>query len=478
MFSFATIGELRKQIERGHVSAREVVAFYRNRFAQYDAHIRSALEIFEEQSIFQASEPTGSLLGIPGIIKDNMAQKGRVMTCGSNILKNYRAGYDATVISRLKAQGAPIIGRANMDEFAMGSSTETSAFFKTCNPWNNELVPGGSSGGSAAAVAAGFVPWALGSETGGSVRQPAALCGVVGFKPTYGLVSRYGLVAYTSSIDQIGILTRTVADNATILSVIAGSDASDATSLPVGKKEYGANLASSIAGLKIGIVRNALSSNGIDQEVVRAIEESIAHFERLGAICVPVDMPLLDYSAATYFILSRAEAASNLARFDGVRYGMRDTDATTLIDMYRNTRHKGFGKEVQARILIGNYVLSAGHAGKFYVHAKKVQQLIRAEFVEKFKAVDLLLMPSQAMPAFKIGAFDHNKLQMDLQDYFTCPVNLAGLPAISIPCGFTQSNLPIGLQLIGKHLCEELIYQAAHAYEVTTQWHTRRPKIG
>lgn len=478
MFSFATIKELQLHIEKGRLSPEEVLRFYINRFAVHDSKIRSALEIFELESILQASSAQGVLQGIPGIIKDNIAQKNRKLTCGSKILGNYTAVYDATAVTRLKNEGAFIIGRANLDEFAMGSSTETSAFFKTHNPWNVACVPGGSSGGSVAAVAAGLIPWALGSETGGSVRQPAAFCGIVGMKPTYGLVSRYGLVAYASSLDQIGIATRSVYDNALILSVIAGSDSSDASSLPISKKDYHLHLTGKIpTGLRIGVVKNSLSANGINQEIVQAVESTIKDLEKLGATCVPVELQTLQYSAAAYFILSRAEAASNLARFDGVRYGMRDMNAANLLQMYSHTRHDGFGKEVQARILIGNYVLSAGHAGQFYVNAQKVQRMIRAEFLQIFKEVDVLVMPSQAGPAFALGAFDQDKLQMDLQDYFTCPVNLAGIPAISIPCGFTKNNMPIGFQLIGPHLSEELLYQVGHAYEQATQWHTYHPQI-
>lgn len=478
MKPFATITELKEQLNKGAISPAELLNYYIERFKKYDSRIRSALEVFDAQSIIQASNSSGRLAGIPGIIKDNIAQKGRRLSCGSKILDNYRAPYDATAISKLKNDGALILGRANLDEFAMGSSTETSAFFTTHNPWNLECVPGGSSGGSIAAVAAGLVPWALGSETGGSVRQPAAFCGVVGMKPTYGRVSRYGLVAYASSLDQIGVVTRTVADNALVMSVIAGSDASDASCLAVEQKDYTAALTGKLPqGLKIGIVRNSLTAQGIDGEVVSAVEQGIKTFEKLGATCIPIDMPTLDYSAAAYFILSRAEAASNLGRFDGVRYGMRDTQAHTLFDMYSNTRHDGFGPEVRSRILIGNYVLSAGHSGQFYVNAQKVRRLIRAEFINMFKEVDLLIMPSQSGPAFKIGAFDHDKLQMDLQDYFTCPVNLAGIPAISIPCGFTKSGLPLGLQLIGPHLAEEQIYQAAHAFECATDWHTKHPTL-
>ena len=419
----------------------------------------------------------GPLSGIPGLVKDNISQKGCHLTCASKILENFVAIYDATAITRLKKLGAYMIGRANMDEFAMGSSTETSAYVKTKNPWDVSRVPGGSSGGSAAAVAAGFAPWALGSDTGGSVRQPAAFCGIVGLKPTYGLVSRYGLVAYASSLDQIGIFSRTVLDNAFILSAIAGHDIKDSSSLFVEKKDYTQILDGKLReGLRIGVIQEAIEFDGMDPEIVSAIEKSITVFEQMGAKVKQIKLPTLSYSAAAYFILSRAEAASNLARFDGVRYGIRDRDVKSLSDMYCDTRHDGFGAEVKSRIIVGNYVLSAGHSGKFYDNAKVVQNLIRHEFSQAFKEVDFLIMPTHPAPAFKFGAFDVDKLQMDLQDYFTCPVNLAGVPALSIPCGFTTSGMPIGMQLIGSHLSEALLYKTACAYEQKTEWHMRHPK--
>jgi aspartyl-tRNA(Asn)/glutamyl-tRNA(Gln) amidotransferase subunit A len=417
------------------------------------------------------------LEGIPGIIKDNIAQKGRKLTCASKILENFTSTYDATAIVRLKREGALLVGRANMDEFAMGSSTETSAYHNTKNPWDLSRVPGGSSGGSIAAVAAGLVPWALGSETGGSVRQPAAFCGIVGMKPTYGLVSRYGLVAYASSLDQIGVATRTVRDNALVFSTLAGHDMCDSSSLFVSKKDYAQKLDEPIKdGMTIGIVENALYAEGIDPEIATAIEDAIKLLEAGGIHIKRIKLPSFDYSAAAYFIISRAEAASNLARFDGVRYGMRNKDAQSLSAMYSDTRHDGFGEEVRSRILVGNYVLSSGHAGEYYQNAKMVQRFIRRELVEAFNEVDVLVMPTHSMPAFKIGAFNVDKLQMDLQDFFTCPANLAGIPAISVPCGFTKNNLPIGMQFMGPHLSEDLLYQIAHVYEQKTEWHTRRPQ--
>lgn len=474
-FAFASIAQLHALLEKKELSRSELLHFFLRRFEAFDGDLGSALELFDAQSITADAIQSGPLAGIPGLIKDNICQKGRVTSCGSKILEHYKAPYDATAIERLKKSGALLIGRANCDEFAMGSSTETSAFKKTKNPWDTARVPGGSSGGSAAAVAAGLIPWSLGSETGGSVRQPAAFCGIVGIKPTYGLVSRYGLVAYTSSVDQIGVLTRTVADNARVLSVIAGHDTQDATSLKQQAHDYTQSLTGSLRnGLRIGVVTNAVQAEGIDPEISAAIEQAIKQLELLGATIKHISLPTMDYSASVYFILSRAEAASNLARFDGVRYGLR-REEKSLADMYAHTRHDGFGKEVRKRILIGNYVLSAGHAAAFYDNAKKVQAGMRHEFMQAFKDVDLLVMPTHAIPAFKLGAFDLDPLQIDLQDYFTCAMNLTGIPAISIPCGFTNNKLPIGFQLVGPHLSEALLYQTAHAYEQNTQWHTQYP---
>lgn len=474
--AFASICELKELLQKKEVSAEELLAYYIQRFAMYDENLGSALEIFDEASIITKSRQEGALHAIPGLIKDNIAQDGRQLTCASNMLKDFVSTYDATAIKRLKQAGAFLVGRANMDEFAMGSSTENSAFKLTRNPWDHERVAGGSSGGSIAAVAAGLVPWALGSETGGSVRQPAALCGIVGLKPTYGLVSRNGLVAYGSSFDQIGVATRTVKDNAQVLSVIAGYDIKDSSSLRTEKKDYSIEIDQLPKGLKIGVVQNALYAHGLDQQLVDAIQLAAKEYEKQGVTMVPLDMPVLDYATAVYFILSRAEAASNLARYDGVKYGMRAQNISTLAQLYEKTRHDGFGQEVKSRILVGNYVLSSGHASDYYGNAKKVQRLIQHEFARIFNEVDLLIMPTTPSAAFKFGAFKDDKLQMDLQDYFTCAMNIAGIPAMSVPCGFTRDNLPIGFQLIGPHLSESLIYQVGYAYEQVTPWHKMHPK--
>lgn len=475
--AFATIDELRLKLEQKELTAAELVEFYRQRFEKYDGEIGSALEVFDAASVLQSVGGHGELAGIPGLIKDNISQSGRNLTCASKILQGYAPTYDATVIKNLKSAGALLLGRANMDEFAMGSSNEHSAYKKCRNPWNYAHVPGGSSGGSAAAVAAGLVPWALGSDTGGSVRLPAAFCGIVGMKPTYGLVSRYGLVAYASSLDQVGVLTRNVKDNARVMGVIAGHDRQDSTSLNLVKKDYLKNLTADLPkNFTIGIVDNALHAEGLDSEVRAAVESVINFYEKnLGIKVKRLTLKSLDYAAAAYFIISRAEAASNLARFDGVRYGMRSKESKNLYEMYADTRHDGFGDEVRLRILVGNYVLSEGHASAFYHNAQRVQSLIRQEFIDTFKDVDLLITPAQAMPAFKLGAYDNNKLQMDLQDYFTGFVNLAGVPAISVPCGFTKNGLPIGFQLVGPHLSEELLYQLSYKYEQAHDWHRTHP---
>ncbi len=477
-FTFSSIQELKEYLRKKEISVEQLLDFFIKRFTEHDKTLETALEIFEKHSIMQQAAKEGLLSGIPGLLKDNICQQGRIASCASKMLQHYRAPYNATVTKRLNAAGALCIGRANMDEFAMGSSTETSAFAKTKNPWHLGCVPGGSSGGSAAAVAAGLVPWALGSETGGSVRQPASLCGVVGLKPTYGLVSRNGLIAYASSLDQIGPITRTVYDNALVFSVLAGHDSNDSTSLPVKPQDYTQYLNGKLPeGFTLGVIDNAMQADGIDPEVISALEQAIKTFEKLGARIKRVNLPLMNSGAAVYFMISRAEAASNLARFDGVRYGYRSAQQDTLSDMYAHTRSEGFGWEVKRRILLGNYVLSAGHADAYYNSAKKVQGLMRNEFIQAFKEVNLLFAPVSPAPAFAFGAFADNKLAMDLQDYFTAPANLAGVPALAVPCGFTKSKMPIGFQLIGPDLSEDQLFQAGHAYEQSTLWHTMHPTL-
>lgn len=474
--TFAGIQELQKALREGALSSQNLAKSLLEK-AERNKHLGACIEQFSLESVIdKSSDREGLLSGIPGYLKDNIAQEGRALTCASGILQGFVANYDATVTERLKKEGALLLGRANMDEFAMGSSGETSFYGKTKNPWNLDCVPGGSSSGSAAIVAAGLAPWALGSDTGGSVRQPAAMCGIFGLKPTYGLVSRYGLVAYGSSLDTIGVFSRSVYDNALVLSVIAGHDSKDSTSLPVEQKNYTEGLTGTLKpGLKIGIITQALEAPDLDHEIKKALQDALEVYKKMGATIVPISMNTLQYGAATYFIISRAEAASNLARFDGVRYGMRSERSKNLNDLYAETRHDGFGKEVRARILVGNYTLSAGHAGQFYNNAQRVRRMIRQEFTDAFKEVDLLVMPTHPVTAFKSGQYDANPLVMDLQDYFTCPVNLAGIPALSLPIGFSSDQKPIGMQLIGPHLSEAFLYETAYAYEKVTDWHTKHP---
>lgn len=474
--SFLSIQELKELLKEKKISREEIVTFFRERAQQHE-DLNAVLELYDQQSIIDASSQEGFLAGIPGYVKSNICQKDRITSCASKMLSNYKATYDATVIDRLKKAGALSLGSSNNDEFAMGSSGETSAFGITKNPWNKALVPGGSSSGSAAAVAAGLAPWALGSDTGGSVRQPAALCGIVGFKPTYGLHSRYGLIAYGSSLDTIGTFTRTVYDAALLTSCMAGKDEYDSTSLSIEQKDYTQKLDGKLpAGLTIGVVEDAYNAQALHPEIKKANEQAIAEYEKMGAIIKKIRIPSFEYGAACYFIISRAEAASNLARFDGIRYGLR-VPGKSLTDLYESTRHDGFGPEVRARILVGNYVLSVGHAGQYYNNAQRVRDLIRQQLAEAFKEVDLLVMPTHATPAFKVGEFDNDKLTMDLQDYFTAPLNLAGVPGISLPVGFSSQGLPLGMQLVGQHLSEELLFQVGHAYQINTDWHRHNPSL-
>ena len=406
----------------------------------------------------------GLLKGFAIAVKDNICTKGLQTTCGSRILHNYRAHYDATAIKRLNDAGAIVVGKTNMDEFAMGSSNESSAFGPVKNPWDTTRVPGGSSGGSAAAVASGVVRAALGSETGGSVRQPASLCGIVGFKPTYGRISRYGLVAFASSLDNIGIFGQTARDVADVLGVIAGRDEMDSTSADVQVPDYSAGLDDDISGKTIGIPR-ALFGEGLDDEVRTAVEKSIANFESLGAKTVDVELPYAKYGIAVYYIIATAEASSNLARYDGVRYGFRAEDAHALRQMYMKTREEGFGAEVKRRIMLGTYVLSSGYYDAYYSKAQKVRALVKRDYVEAFKKCDAILTPTSPSVAFKIGEKSDDPLAMYLNDVYTVSANLAGVPGISVPCGLSSEGLPIGTQLIGNFWSEGLLLNLAHAYE-------------
>jgi aspartyl-tRNA(Asn)/glutamyl-tRNA(Gln) amidotransferase subunit A len=404
-----------------------------------------------------------------------MCTKGIPTTCASKILHNFVPPYESTATSRLIEQGYILIGKTNMDEFAMGSSTENSGFHTTKNPWGLERIPGGSSGGSAAAVAADECIAALGSDTGGSIRQPAALCGVVGLKPTYGRVSRYGLVAFASSLDQIGPITKNVRDSAMLLNIISGHDPLDSTSAPVPLSDFTAVLGKDINGMRLGIP-NEYFIEGMDKEVELSVKEAIKKLESLGAIPVEVSLPHTGFAVATYYVLATSEASSNLARYDGVKYGFR-AEGRDLMDMYMNTRAQGFGAEVKRRIMLGTYALSSGYYEAYYKKAQQVRTLIKRDFEEAFRKADVIVTPTSPTPAFKIGEKTADPLQMYLSDIFTISVNLAGVPGISVPCGFTSNNLPIGLQFIGKHFDEESILKVAYAYEQSTEWHRRRPDL-
>lgn len=427
------------------------------------------LSIERERSLARAAEldrvsADQPLFGVPVAVKDNICTKGLQTTCGSRILRNYRAQYDATAIERLRDAGAIVVGKTNMDEFAMGSSNENSAFGIVHNPWDTERVPGGSSGGSAAAVAAGIVRVALGSETGGSVRQPASLCGIVGLKPTYGRISRYGLVAFASSLDNIGIFGQTARDAASMLSVIAGRDRRDSTSADVPVPNYLMSIDGEIAGLTIGVPR-ALFGEGIDGEVRDSVESAIKGFQKLGAEVVDIELPHAKYGIAVYYIIATAEASSNLARYDGVRYGFRAEDAPELRQMYFETRELGFGEEVKRRIMLGTYVLSSGYYDAYYAKAQKVRALIKRDYAEAFSKCDAILTPTSPTTAFRIGERSDDPLAMYLSDIYTVSANLAGVPAISVPCGLSGNGLPIGVQLVGNFWSEALLLNMASVFE-------------
>jgi aspartyl-tRNA(Asn)/glutamyl-tRNA(Gln) amidotransferase subunit A len=424
------------------------------------------------------------LLGVPVAVKDVIAVRNQPLHCGSKILEGFVSPYNATVIEKLKAAGAVVFGRLNMDEFAMGSSTENSAYGPTLNPWDLTRIPGGSSGGSAVAVAADECIAALGSDTGGSVRQPASYCGVVGLKPTYGRVSRYGLVAYASSLDQIGTLTKDVRDAATLLEVISGHDPRDSTSVPELVLPYREQLTGDLRGLKVGLPQEYLTG-GLDPEVKQAVEAAVATLENVGAVRVDVSLPHTDYAIAAYYIIATAEASANLARFDGIRYGRR-VEGADPIELYANTRGQGFGAEVKRRIILGTYALSRGYYDAYYLQAQKVRTLIRQDFLRAFERVDAIVTPTAPTPAFKLGEKVDDPLQMYLSDIYTIPCNLAGICGISLPCGFTLSQpsspkprprLPIGLQLLGKPFGEGTILRIAHAYEQATSWHREKPPL-
>lgn len=478
-----TIIELRRLLDNREISPKDILDDIYGRINEVEDLIKSYITITKDIAYEMAKEAeqiiinkkSFPLTGIPIAIKDNICTKDILTTCASKILYNFIPPYESTVTKKLKEQRYILIGKTNLDEFAMGSSTENSSFHTTRNPWDLERVPGGSSGGSAAAVAAQECIAAIGSDTGGSIRQPAALCGVVGLKPTYGRVSRFGLVAFASSLDQVGPITKNVTDAAIILNTIAGHDPKDSTSVPIKVPDFTAVLGKDIKGLKIGIPKEYFIE-GIDKDVEESVRLAIKKLESLGSIPVEISLPHTGYAVATYYILATSEASSNLARYDGVKYGFR-AEGKDLLEMYMNTRAEGFGAEVKRRIMLGTYALSAGYYEAYYKKGQQVRTLIKQDFDNAFKDVDVIVTPTSPTPAFKIGEKATDPLQMYLSDIFTISVNLAGVPAISIPCGFTGNNLPVGLQIIGKHFDEELILQVAYAYEQSTDWHKRKPSV-
>lgn len=470
------------RLQKKEIRIQELVDISLQRIQEMDHHVRAFLTVDEEGAreraccLEQQSVAEGVLYGLPMALKDNIVTRGLRTTCASRMLEHHIPVYDATVVTRLAQAGAVLLGKLNMDEFAMGGSNENSAFHPTHNPWDVSRVPGGSSGGSAAAVAAREVLFALGSDTGGSIRQPAAYCGVVGLKPTYGLVSRYGLIAFASSLDQIGPLTRTVEDAALVLQAIAGYDDRDATSTQRAIPQYRQALTGDIRGLRIAVPREYLGE-GIAPAVRQAVLEARQQFERLGAITEEVSMPHNEYAVATYYVVASSEASSNLARFDGVRFGMRASGATSLFDGYMRTRSEGFGEEVQRRIMLGTYALSSGFQRAFYTQAQKVRTLIKRDFERIFEQYDVIIGPTAPTSAFPLGSQIADPLTMYLNDTYSIPMSLAGVPALSLPCGFDAEGLPIGLQVIGKPFDEPLVLRVAHAYEQATEHHRRRPPL-
>ena len=472
-----TIQELRRRLIQRELKVAEVVTSFLERIEATDPHVQAYLSVFSEEALAQAREfdsgsrsiEDGSLAGIPLAIKDVICMRGTSTTCGSSILKDFRPPYNATVIRKLRKAGAIFLGKTNMDEFAMGSSTENSAFGATRNPWDLTRVPGGSSGGSAAAVAADLCGGSLGTDTGGSIRQPASFCGVVGLKPTYGRVSRFGLVAFASSLDQIGPITKTVEDAAMVLSVIAGHDPLDSTSSQEPVPDYHSLLTQPIRGLRLGIPKEYFVT-GLHPDVQTAVQQAIAICVGLGAEIVDISLPHTEYGVAAYYIIAPAEASSNLARYDGVKYGYRSEVNRDLLDMYSRTRSVGFGDEVKRRIMLGTYVLSAGYYDAYYRKASQVRSLICRDFLNAFQSCDAILTPVAPIPAFKLGEKTDDPLQMYLSDVCTLPGSLAGVPGISVPCGLSSEGMPIGLQILGPHFREDLILRIAYQFEQSTEF--------
>ena len=478
-----TVHELADKLEAGEVTATEITKSYFDRIKEKDPEVRAYVTLLEEDALKKAEEvdekrkngeKVSKYAGIPIGIKDNLCITGTKTTCSSKMLENFIAPYNATVIEKLNDEDAIYLGKLNMDEFAMGSSTENSAFFKTHNPWDLERVPGGSSGGSAAAVAADMAPWALGSDTGGSIRQPSSLCGVVGLKPTYGLVSRYGLVAFASSLDQIGPITKDITDAAILLNIISGHDEHDSTSLDIEKKDYTKALVNDVKGMRIGIPKEYIA-DGINEEVKNAVLEAAEKYKELGAIVEECSLDVGKYATAVYYIIADAEASSNLGRFDGIRYGYRTQNFSNLRDIYKNSRSEGFGPEVKRRILLGTYVLSSGYYDAYYKKAQKVRTLITNAYNELFEKYDVLLTPTSPTTAFKIGEKVDNPLEMYLADICTVPVNIAGLPGINIPYKLDSKGLPIGVQLVAKQFDEEKLLRIGYTLEQNTNFRDNKP---
>jgi aspartyl-tRNA(Asn)/glutamyl-tRNA(Gln) amidotransferase subunit A len=468
-----TASQIREKYETKELTVPQVVKAYFEKIKADDEKIKAYITLCEEEAMqkaeavqkkYDAGEKLGELAGVPIAIKDNMCTKEIRTTCASKMLENFIPPYDATVIKKINDSDAIILGKVNMDEFAMGGSTENSAFFKTHNPVNLNKVPGGSSGGSAAAVAGDMAPISLGSDTGGSIREPAAFCGIVGLKPTYGLVSRYGLVAFASSLDQIGPMGKTVTDVTNVLNVIAGHDEMDSTSANIEKIDYTKALVNDVKGLKIGVPKEFLGE-GVSEEVRKAINTAIEKYKKLGAEVKECSLPATEYALPAYYIIACAEASSNLGRFDGIRYGYRTKNYESLADIYRNSRSEGFGEEVKRRIILGTYVLSSGYYDAYYKKAQKVRTIVKKDFDKVFEEFDVLLTPTTPTVAFDIGSKISNPLEMYMSDILTVSINIAGVPAISVPCGKDSEGMPIGMQLIGKHFDEEKILRAAYTYE-------------
>jgi aspartyl-tRNA(Asn)/glutamyl-tRNA(Gln) amidotransferase subunit A len=490
--STQTASELVRQLAKGEITSVEVTQSYLDRIEQHDGQVKAFLRVDPSAALAQAEEidrcrkagkPLGPLAGLPVAVKDVLCSQGEATTCGSRMLENFRPPYDATAVAKLKAADAVLIGRTNMDEFAMGGSNENSAFFPTHNPWDLSRIPGGSSGGSAAAVAARMAPLAVGTDTGGSVRCPAGLCGISGMKPTYGRVSRYGLVAFASSLDQIGPMGQTAEDCALLLEVLAGHDPKDSTSVDVPVPRYTETVGRPLEGLRLGLVREHFGE-GLDVEVDRAVREAVRVYQSLGASVKELSLPHGKYAVATYYIIAPCEASSNLARYDGVHYGYRSKGQGTsvssdnaLIDMYRRSRSEGFGAEVKRRIMLGTYALSAGYYDAYYKKALKVRRLIRQDFDRAFEDVDLIIGPVTPTPAFKIGERIDDPLAMYLFDLYTVSTNLAGIAGISIPCGLSSAGLPIGLHLQSPPFEEERLLRGAAMFQRATDWHTRQPPL-